>query len=357
MMVSKALTSTEYSTQLRAQTSSWWPCKFSKEEVLWWRHHSMNLPTPTGLASDGQVVLASTDVETFGWLKESGGKFAPHVRVTFDEEHEYDLHAARKHARKTGDATKAAHGAFKQLAYRNHFHAVQFLQKFGCLEWNVQDFEPGTRSFWLSLDQFWAMQRRFTAVTKLWDTRGDLPKLRQAWREFYKYKDEIERADPNKSLMGTELTYLSLEDLPADPPGEFLVNIINREVPPLYRDPESFEKWAMLGSPESLRRETTQIVLLALNHYVSERKVRWRPFSEEGNDGFRLEIGEGSLWARCWEFYALDTSDGPGWRICPHCSKVFYPKRKDRFYCTVREQALASKRHWASNKRTESPIE
>jgi len=52
------------------------------------------------------------------------------------------------------------------------------------------------------------------------------------------------------------------------------------------------------------------------------------------------------LWAFLWHLLALDIRGGVGWRACPHCGRIFYPPRSDRFYCTAEQQRLASKREW-----------
>jgi len=63
-----------------------------------------------------------------------------------------------------------------------------------------------------------------------------------------------------------------------------------------------------------------------------------------------MSLSSTSLWTVIWQLFARDTL-GVSWRICPHCNRLFYPTRKDRFFCTSRLQVLHSKREWARTHR------
>jgi hypothetical protein len=66
--------------------------------------------------------------------------------------------------------------------------------------------------------------------------------------------------------------------------------------------------------------------------------------------GFQLTLKANSLWAAMWELFARDTV-GLGWRVCVHCGRLFYPPRKDRYFCTSELQQLYSKRNWDQRNR------
>ena len=69
---------------------------------------------------------------------------------------------------------------------------------------------------------------------------------------------------------------------------------------------------------------------------------------------FQIVPAAPSLWAAIWHLFARDTTEGLGWRVCPHCSKLFYPKRKDSYFCESRYQKLyAAGRWWEEHKESE----
>ena len=98
--------------------------------------------------------------------------------------------------------------------------------------------------------------------------------------------------------------------------------------------------------------EAIAFISLELSHYTRDRHPRWSNEWTPKGDKWRMELEMGSLWEALWELFAWDTA-GVWWRRCPHCQKLFYPKRKDQFYCTPRQQALGSKRMYAARKRAQ----
>lgn len=89
------------------------------------------------------------------------------------------------------------------------------------------------------------------------------------------------------------------------------------------------------------------LLSIELNEVLGDRQARW---VAEG-EALRLRIPPPtSLWEMIWQLFAADTTS-VSWRICPHCQELFYPPRTDRYYCTSRQQILASKREWARHRR------
>jgi hypothetical protein len=98
----------------------------------------------------------------------------------------------------------------------------------------------------------------------------------------------------------------------------------------------------------TLREETISLVEGEL-HGQLWQLARWRRAPRDLRPGFELALFPNSLWSALWYLFALDTQSGTGWRICPDHKRLFYPPRKDRFYCTTEEQQLHSKLAWWQN--------
>jgi hypothetical protein len=122
---------------------------------------------------------------------------------------------------------------------------------------------------------------------------------------------------------------------------------------PWRASPENFHAWVASAPIKALRLFSTTVVKRELDFRLQGRRPYWEVVEKNGLTEFRLQIEAGSLWSLLWEFVGLDSSEGTTWRVCPHCGKIFYPKRKDQTYCTKEQQALASKRDWARRYRLE----
>ena len=88
------------------------------------------------------------------------------------------------------------------------------------------------------------------------------------------------------------------------------------------------------------------LINLELNSHMRGRHIVWQRSWEPRKEGWRPVVWTESLWSAMWEFWGWDTASA-SWRRCPHCQRLFYPKRRDQFYCTPRQPALASKREYA----------
>jgi hypothetical protein len=113
---------------------------------------------------------------------------------------------------------------------------------------------------------------------------------------------------------------------------------------------QSGDEWLTHASMKELRDCALYLVNIELNAHMCGRRIVWHRGSEPLGEKFRPVIWVDSLWSAIWEFFGMDMT-GLSWRRCPHCQRLFYPKRKDQFYCTPRQQALASKREYARRSR------
>jgi hypothetical protein len=194
------------------------------------------------------------------------------------------------------------HYAFRALTPRDDYQAVKFLKRFGPLEPDdlLDDAPPGADfnrhagKAWLSLEHFWAKQWLFAGMLQIYDVLSDPDDLRECWRLLTSRTNE---------------ETLKLNDLWC-------------ERAPLIAS----------GPPRTDTPDLADWVMFATNHDL-------RHFSEVA----LFEQIKG------WEMFRLDTERGVLAHLCPHCHKVFFAPRKDRFYCTPRLQQLASKRRWKQN--------
>jgi hypothetical protein len=102
---------------------------------------------------------------------------------------------------------------------------------------------------------------------------------------------------------------------------------------------------------EHQREEALALILNRLNlaGHIDRPTTYDRSWAST-QDQFRLVVGMDSLWDGIWQLFGWDTV-GISWRHCPHCQHIFYPKRHDQYYCSPRQQALASKRAYAARRR------
>ena len=115
----------------------------------------------------------------------------------------------------------------------------------------------------------------------------------------------------------------------------------------LIQEEPAFDEWLQAADPKTLRKEAIDIVQNELNAHLAAYWPRWQALDGGTRPRFGLATSGGSLWTELWYLFALDTSVKYGWRICrEHLDKVFYPPRKDRYYCTPEEQQQYSRIRW-----------
>jgi hypothetical protein len=249
----------------------------------------------------------------------------------------YDLQDAYE----TGQAKRrldlTPHGFFLQLAPGNRGHAKEFLGKFGPLKLTAGDriLGSGTHTI-VNLDEFWSMHLRFRLVTELWNSLHRRDALSEA---FVRINQNRERASNHQEfLLATE---------PSPPPA----TTVRAYKFPWEHSRQSVEEWLQTVKLADLRRAALYLVNIELNIHARDFRFIWGRGWEASASKFRPVIWLDSLWAAMWQFWGMDTNAGLTARRCPHCQKLFYPKRRDQFYCTPRQQGLASKRQYASRMR------
>jgi hypothetical protein len=248
----------------------------------------------------------------------------------------YDLHDQYESTRIKKRVDQTPHGFLRKLAPDNTGHAKEFLEKFGPLQLPSGARIYG-RGFHITIDlaKFWAMHLRFCLIAELWENLPDKDRLTQA---IAKICEKRELASQFQAVsLGTEFS----------PPPE---DKFRRFLFPWERLEQSGDEWLKHASVKDLRDCALYLVNIELNAHMFGRRIVWHRGFEPSGEKFRPVIWVDSLWSAIWEFFGMDMT-GLAWRQCPHCQKLFYPKRKDQFYCTPRQQGLASKREYARRSR------
>jgi hypothetical protein len=248
---------------------------------------------------------------------------------------EYDVARAYDHARRKHNPLLSPHGMFRELRQGCAADAQKFLQTFGPLALTPPARAPlGFQS--VPLDIFWSRQLRFRLVAGLWDGRADKRALLGAWRAI---------AENHASASLHQKLPFGFPEEPGLP----------RDNPPfpwnLNRMP--FDRWEREVDYVDAKKHALALIRLELEIHTADCTIAWENGWEATKEKFRPILRPPSLLAMMWELFGLDTL-GIGWRRCTHCRKLIYPKRCDQFYCTVRQQALASKRNYAANRRAEA---
>lgn len=217
---------------------------------------------------------------------------------------EYEPHKLRERALLRKNPLISPHGFFRSLATDNAGHAIEFAKKFGPLG----DL-PGPRhgSVRFGLAWFWAQQLRFQLISNLWESRNDPKQLESAWKDIAKHRCQAE----------------------------------------WWQGPLQLP-WDSADIPSKRREAVFTLVRGELDLHTAGRTTTWVRY----DGGFKPMLKAKGLLFMIWEFFGLDTATTE-WRRCPHCQRLFYPKRRDQFYCTPRQQALASKRAYAARRRAE----
>jgi hypothetical protein len=258
-------------------------------------------------------------------LTESTPGLAP-IRLGY----QYDLRAKYEEAREKDDPLISPHGFFRSLKFQSRKHALEFTSNFGPLTWKPRKITRGTDLYTrVNLADFWAKHSRFCRVAALMENHLQPHQLRTAI-----------------SILNEEISVLDAADsFPVGIPRVF------REMSrrPVGIPQQVFANWIGSASDNAVREAAEDLVHNELIGHLHKRQPWWIRRRPELR--FELTLLGGSLWHVMWEMLAWDTSNQTFWRICPHCGKLFYPPRCDRFYCTSRQQVLASKRQYAARQR------
>lgn len=285
------------------------------------------------LKSRGYISLKHEDGTRTVWLFYRVGE-----DYNLSEEHVKTLQ------RKRVDITP--HGRFWSLPDRNVFSAAKFLQHFGPLDrpmgfevWTAD--EPRDKYAWQDLGDFWNKMRRFKAVTTTWITLEDVAALKKSWLELQSQLTQINQASDfpfGSSPLPGQKGAISIES-------ELLARMEDC-------DQHSFQTWLEALDFRSLQKETVSLIECELQAQLQLLST-WQATPGNSRPGFRLTLTPLNLWTALWYFFAQDTTAGVGWRICPHCQKLFYPPRRDRFYCKSELQVQYSRLRWWNEHREE----
>ena len=249
---------------------------------------------------------------------------------------DYDLLKRYDQTRVSPGAIGTPHGWFWGLQHENFQLAAKFLRFFGPLNPVTLRLDGGDEYAPLDLGDFWNKRRRFNAVTKLWINLESIPTLRTSWAELHACLKEIDDADdfPLGSSPKPDVSGHMELDLP------ILQELRNRAL-----NGESIKNWLEKQEAATLRQGAISLVTGELHAHLWHL-AHWQAGAQTVRPGFELTLIPNNLWSALWYLFALDTQLGVGWRICPNHQELFYPPRKDRFYCTPEEQQTQSKLAW-----------
>lgn len=288
---------------------------------------------------------------------------ATHVRGELGPS--YNVRAAWEKALKKCDPLFSPHGFLRSLQPGNNHHALEFLATFGPL--TIPQAEEHVSSVDVDLQAFWRDQQLFSQLIRLYEVRDEPRALKDAWRiviehrppheifkslralEFFAHTPGLIRPSPEllrtKTVAQLSHFMMRCEEARRD-------LIVMAEAGARAEFPESgslpFGLSDILTRPTKVQHaEALGLLYIELNRHVGERLVKWHLKA----DSWTMKVSApNSLWDMIWELFAMDSA-GIEWRVCPHCNRLFYPPRRDRYYCTSRQQILASKRDYARRTR------
>jgi len=113
-----------------------------------------------------------------------------------------------------------------------------------------------------------------------------------------------------------------------------------------WRDGYFFE-WVRKAQDQQLMEAAAGIIAKELDLNTDQMRLSWG-CANPSRLQFHLVPYATSLWSAIWHLFARDTSAGIGWRVCPHCLKLFYPRRKDSYFCEPKYQKLYAANRWWS---------
>jgi len=316
--------------------------RFASEALKRWRQKE---PTLENARMEGAVVSETHWVEQdfkriwprgYAYKEQRDGKCKLYLLAKVKDP--YRVAEDYKRAKSRLRAQLTPHGYFWELPYGDLGAVASFIGSFGPLTGELSEI-LNDEFCWIDLEDFWKKQRRFKLITKLWITYERTDTLRNCWSELCACIGELDRA----------------EDFPI---GSLPFHDGFRQVRKPWERPPfggNLARWIREVTPETLRRESNLLIHCELNSQLREWRPVWR--AQDRPKGDQLRTSErpqyqmvvertDCLWKELWYMFALDTAAPRGWRICPHCDRIFYPPRNDRWYCTSELQVEYSKRKW-----------
>ncbi len=255
------------------------------------------------------------------------------------------MEAAYEQAKAASDGQYSPHTAFIRLNPDDNWSAIDFLNEFGPLELFDFDadgrlrqqlalkdliivprsqegigFDVKTRCVWVNLEEFWEKHRRFIAIAKLWEARESCENVISVLSEIQSlsvYPRIGAWRDDRRFSIGSVVPW----------------------------ETTSFHEWVLKANAKQVMAAAAEIIEAELELHTYVMRGRWT-CPEPSRLAFRLVPQTDSLWSAMWHLFARDTTEGLGWRVCPHCSKLFYPKRKDSYFCEPKYQKLHATNNW-----------
>jgi hypothetical protein len=290
------------------------------------------------------IPMATTLQERVCWIQ---SELAPKPHFLFvPRVIPYSVEAAYEQAKVEADVAYSPHTAFLNLSSEKEWAAIDFVNEFGPLdlldeqqprlrlekeemiEIDVEEDSVKVRHVWVDINDFWEKHRRFVAIAKLWELRGDYEGLVLALSKLASLK-----VHPPVGVWRHGQNYSIANGLP-------------------WRVGE-FGQWLRKANRERVASAAAEIIKRELDLHCYGMKSQW-VCADPQRFQFRIVPSAASLWEAIWHLFARDTTEGLGWRVCPHCSKLFYPKRKDSYFCESKYQKLYSaSRWWEQHKQAE----
>jgi len=277
----------------------------------------------------------------------------------------YHVPASYTRARKAKDPSLAPHGLLRALRFGEQSELMRFLRECGPLEWKWERrwSEPGAHEHarrhpdeepvaHVRAVDFWQKQLHFMLVARLWETWADTAQLQDAYVNLALNRERLAAQTWVRLIPFLRLA-AGLDKLVPDNRA-MLWTRPGPEAAAKGLDFEEFVGGIRKAAQWWLRHWAAMLIQAELDAHSENRQPVWYwQGSEETRVWFRMSLTMNTLWEGVWELLALDLAEPLGWRVCPHCGKLFYPPRKDRLYCTPEQQALASKRDWARKYRSQ----
>jgi hypothetical protein len=339
----------------------WQRIEIPDTRVKWWRRNWRALPpprldtpappplwVPPEQFGESAAQLGQPEPGTLGWTRSDSGEYVPCVTVYADAANPtpevYDIEAVYQEARAKFDPLRSPHGAFRALEHYNHAAAVEFVKDFGLLfraeGGRSERLSSDTGLYqvnghlWMNLTAFWSRHAHYGLLSRLWEACSNPMTPPNALNEL---GDLLEDSQVLKAVYSSSNNWLSRP-----------VDMLDVSPKLLLSGPHD-EQW-LKRKDEVLDWVEREVNRQARSGCVPcwRRTDKLSPNENPAENepvGFQLTLKADSLWAAMWELFARDTV-GLGWRVCAHCGRLFYPPRKDRFFCTSELQQRHSKRAW-----------
>lgn len=272
----------------------------------------------------------------------------------------YDVGAAYDKARTKRDPLLSPHGHFFALQPGSERHAREFLETFGQLgHFGVSAGRTPHGVLKTYLPSFWVRQLRYRLVVQLWENRNYPMALMHTMQEISeRYAEASDALDeiPLGFSDASAPAHVTLATEMSDAAREAIIGThgqaVSGRIPPFPWNLEntSFNEWIRRTPPPQMRSWAIELVRQELDIHSRKSWIAWEIVKDHTGERLRPTSLSDSLLSMIWELFGRETAELE-WRRCPHCQMLFYPKRKDQFYCNPRQQALASKRAYANRRR------